>query len=104
MAFSPDGTKIVSGSTEKTIKVWDAGVLWGQNCLLLNPKLTIPVFPAGTLELKAAKENAHNGYVMSVSYDKDGEKIVSGGQDGTIKVWDAGAGVELTPNCHLLAF
>ena len=26
VAFSPDGTKIVSGSLDKTIKVWDFGV------------------------------------------------------------------------------
>ena len=26
VAFSPDGTKIVSGSDDKTIKVWDFGV------------------------------------------------------------------------------
>ena len=25
--FSPDGTKIVSGSYDKTIKVWDSGAL-----------------------------------------------------------------------------
>jgi WD40 repeat protein len=25
VAFSPDGTKIVSGSYDKTIKVWDSG-------------------------------------------------------------------------------
>ena len=27
VAFSPDGKSIVSGSYDKTIKVWDAGVL-----------------------------------------------------------------------------
>jgi WD40 repeat protein len=26
--------------------------------------------------------------VLSVDFDKDGGKIVSGGEDGTIKVWD----------------
>jgi WD40 repeat protein len=26
VAFSPDGSSIVSGSGDKTIKVWDAGV------------------------------------------------------------------------------
>ena len=46
---------------------------------------------AATLELKTEKANAHNGYVLSVDFDKDGGKIVSGGEDGTIKVWDSGA-------------
>ena len=27
VAFSPDGTKIVSGSGDETIKVWDSGAL-----------------------------------------------------------------------------
>ena len=27
VAYSPDGTKIVSGSDDKTIKVWSAGAL-----------------------------------------------------------------------------
>ena len=38
VAFSPDGTKIVSGSLDRTIKVWDSGApepsksrLLGQN-------------------------------------------------------------------------
>ncbi len=38
VAFSPDGTKIVSGSDDKTIKVWESGApestklpLLGQN-------------------------------------------------------------------------
>ena len=35
VAFSPDGKTIVSGSSDKTIKVWDAG---GPACLV--PHLT----------------------------------------------------------------
>jgi WD40 repeat protein len=31
VAFSPDGTKIVSGSLDKTIKVWDSGALLPSN-------------------------------------------------------------------------
>jgi len=31
VAFSPDGTKIVSGSDDKTIKVWDTGALLPSN-------------------------------------------------------------------------
>ena len=31
VAFSPDGTKIVSGSYDKTIKVWDSGAPQAQN-------------------------------------------------------------------------
>ena len=31
VAFSPDGTKIVSGSNDRTIKVWDSGAPRAQN-------------------------------------------------------------------------
>ena len=32
VAFSPDGTKIVSGSRDKRIKVWDLGAPEPSNC------------------------------------------------------------------------
>ena len=35
VAFSPDGTKIVSGSDDKTIKVWDSGARLPSNRISL---------------------------------------------------------------------
>ena len=35
-AFSPDGTKIVSGSDDKTIKVWDSGAPQAQKSPILG--------------------------------------------------------------------
>ena len=32
VVFSPDGTKIVSGSYDRTIKVWDFGAQEPSNC------------------------------------------------------------------------
>ena len=92
VAYSPDGTKIVSGSDDKTIKVWDAGV-WAamrQIASTLSADAS-PACLAGTLELKASKEGAHSSAVLSVTYSPDGKTIVSGSYDRTIKVWDAGA-------------
>jgi len=37
VAFSPDGTKIVSGSADKTIKVWDSGALLASKSPFLGP-------------------------------------------------------------------
>ena len=44
VAFSPDGTKIVSGSDDQTIKVWDGAPPTLPNHLFLA-KLMIPVLP-----------------------------------------------------------
>ncbi len=59
------GSKIVSGSGDKTIKVWDVST---GACLR-------------TLQ-------GHTDYVFSVCVSPDGSKIVSGSGDKTIKVWD----------------
>jgi Tol biopolymer transport system component len=65
VSFSPDGKRIVSGSNDKTIKVWDAQT--GQETLTLE---------------------GHEYAVTMVSFSPDGKRIVSGGEGGTVKVWN----------------
>jgi serine/threonine protein kinase len=78
VSFSPDGKRIVSGSGDVTLKVWDAKT--GQLALTLK---------------------GHSAPVNSVSLSPDGRRIVSGGWDNTLKVWDAETGLlALTLNGH----
>jgi len=65
VSFSPDEKRIVSGSGDDTVKVWDAES--GQETLTLK---------------------GHLGGVTSVSFSPDGKRIVSGGGDQMVKVWD----------------
>jgi WD40 repeat protein len=54
------------------------------------PNLTAPVLGAASLELKVEKQSAHSGEINAVAFSPDGSTIVSGSDDQTIKVWDAG--------------
>ena len=67
MAFSPDGKTIVSGSADKTIRLWD---------LDGNP-IGQPF-------------QGHSASVRSVAFSPDGKTIVSGSDDGTIRLWLGG--------------
>lgn len=69
VAYSPDGSKIISGSQDGIIKIWDAN--------------TGACFQTLT---------GHFGSVRSVAFSHDGSKIISGAGDKTIKIWDANTG------------
>jgi len=100
VAFSPDGATIVSGSRDETIKVWDAGVVPSPAIYSSpSPKLSTPrVLATASLELKAEKQSAHSNSVTSVAFSPDGSTIVSGSDDKTIKVWDAGTVARQIPH------
>ena len=60
--------------------------------------LSAPIPATGSLELKAEKQSAHSDAIYSVAFNNDGTKIVSGSDDKTIKVWDAGT-YQCFPTC-----
>ena len=68
VAFSPDGTRIASGSDDNTVRLWDAAT--GQ--------------PVGD------PLTGHTDAVTSVAFSPDGTRIASGSVDNTVRLWDAG--------------
>ncbi len=72
VTFSPDGSRIVTGSDDCTLKVWN--VATGDLCL-------------GPL-------TGHTDEVWSVAFSHDGTStcIASGSKDRTIRIWDASTG------------
>jgi WD40 repeat protein len=74
-AFSPNGDRIVSGSADKTVRIWD----------------TI----SGTEVIGPLR--GHTSFVHSVAFSPDGKRVVSGSSDKTVRVWDTVSGSEVIP-------
>jgi WD40 repeat protein len=77
VAFSPDGRRLASASSDRTIRVWDATPLRGDE-------------GRGTLTFAQ-----HTHEIRSVAFGPDGpdgRRVASAGSDGLVKVWDAQAG------------
>ena len=62
-----DGSKALSGSKDKTFRVWD-----------LNTDL----------HTKQDKSSGHDGDVIDIAVARDASRCVSSSTDGTFKVWD----------------
>jgi WD40 repeat protein len=67
MAYSSDGRFLLTGSQDKSLKLWS--------------------ITTGTILRTIV--NAHDAYVYAVAYSPDGKKLASGSYDGTVKIWDA---------------
>ena len=70
VAFSPDGTKLASGSSDRTIRLWD-----------VESGVTLHTF------------KGHRETVTSVAFSPDGATLASGSYD-TIRLWDVATGTE----------
>ena len=107
VAFSPDSTQIVSGSSDRTVRLWDVqsshlkatleGHTYGVYSVAFSPDGNYIVSGSSDetvrlWDVKSKKQIAtlegHTHYVKSVAFSHDGNYIVSGSGDNTIRLWD----------------
>jgi eukaryotic-like serine/threonine-protein kinase len=112
--YSPDGTRVLTASTDKTARIWNAatgtplGVLSGHTSGLSYAAFS----PDGTRIVTCAADDTariwdahagaqlvvlrgHGDSVYSAVYSPDGSHIVTASSDKTARVWDAAGGSSL---------
>jgi WD40 repeat protein len=65
VAYSPDGRLLASGSTDKTVRIWDL---------------------ATAREIRTLV--GHSDWVTGVTFSPDGSRLASSSYDRTVKIWD----------------
>ena len=73
LAFSPDGKTLISGSQDKTIKLWNLET---------------------SQEIKTL--SGHSDHICAVAYSPNGQILASASKDKTVKLWSVASGEEIS--------
>jgi general transcriptional corepressor TUP1 len=77
VVFGPGGHELLSGSLDKTIKLWE-----------LNGLRPLSISGCSSRGVCKTTFKGHKDYVISVALSSDGQWIVSGSKDRTVQFWD----------------
>lgn len=105
--FSPDARIIVSGSDDKTVKIWDLAKKKNLISFMdhLDVVRDVKFHPDGTCVASGSDDSkiklwdlrskrllqhydAHDGPVNKISFHPNGKYLISASDDSTVKIWD----------------
>jgi WD40 repeat protein len=113
VAFMPDGTRLVTGSFDGSLRIWDLNtkslvetIVAGEGNVGID---SVAVSPDGTRiatgmtdgsaavwELASQDRvlslSGHSGRVWAVAFSPDGELLATGSGDTSIRIWDVSTG------------
>jgi WD40 repeat protein len=117
VAFTPDGSRLVSGGADNALRVWD--LREKRQALAITdhpgPVFQVAVSPDGTRFAtlcggkpkghcfvwdaaqgrKLLEIDGHRSWIRDVVFSLDGKWLLTANDDKTLKLWDAGTGQEL---------
>jgi WD40 repeat protein len=114
LTFDPGGTRIASGSHDRSVRLWDVASgscervldrfeawVWG---VAFTPEGEHLVTASGTdltlWDLRQGMEvrrfAGHTNWIRSIDVSRDGRWLASGSSDGAIHLWDLTSGEQLT--------
>jgi WD40 repeat protein len=114
VAYSPDGSKLVTGGNDDKVKIWSNDGSLLHTCSGHSSDITnVKVSPDNLYVVSSSKDNTikiwdlttgieiktitgHTGDVNSVDLSPDGSKIVSASADSTCKIWNFTTGNLIT--------
>ena len=111
ITFSPDGRLLASGSSDKTIKLWEVstgrllktlkGHVEDVNSVAFSPDgrllagggddSVIKLWEVSTGKLMYTFKGSWNG-VLSIAFSPDGKYLASGSRDGILRIWRVSTG------------
>ncbi|KAJ1471481.1 quinon protein alcohol dehydrogenase-like superfamily [Baffinella frigidus] len=90
VAFSSDGKRVVSGSLDTLVLIWNAETGAGSASLDMLVIIWNAETGAGVRTLAG-----HSDCVHTVAFSLDGKRVVSGAADSLVILWDTATGAEV---------